>query len=119
MGGILRSADLVVSRSGINTVSELMALGCVALLIPLQVGKLREQEENARFFKKVGLGEYVLQGDVTSKLLFDQITTMIKNHTKYIQNRKRALKYVTLDAVENIITVINNTYEGRRDRRTA
>ncbi len=118
VGAILRHASLVVSRSGINTVSELMALGCIALLIPLQVGKLKEQEDNAKFFKESGLGEYINQSDITPEALLHTIVFMIKNHGNYAKNREKASKYVTLNATENIVKVLNDIYERRDSSRS-
>ena len=46
---VLSRADLVISRSGINTVTELLYLGKPSLLIPLPYGQHNEQLANAQF----------------------------------------------------------------------
>lgn len=67
IGFVYEKADVVLSRAGANTVSELIALSKKALLIPLPHGQKNEQLENAKFYKKEGLGTYVLQDEVTSE----------------------------------------------------
>lgn len=67
IGWILQHADVIVSRSGINTVVELLELGIPTLLIPLPHGQRNEQLENAKLLAGKGLGEYLLQKDSTSE----------------------------------------------------
>lgn len=57
-------ADLVISRAGAATVSELAIAGVPAILVPYHVGN-GEQEENARFLTRPGAAIQVAQGDVT------------------------------------------------------
>ena len=53
----MRDAELVISRAGINTITELLYLKKKAYLIPLRSGQKGEQSTNAAFFTKLGLGE--------------------------------------------------------------
>lgn len=49
LAGAMAAADIMISRAGLSTLSELSALGKAAILIPLpDVG----QEENAEYFEK-------------------------------------------------------------------
>ena len=52
MDEVMNAADLVVSRSGAITVSELSALGKPAVLIPSPNVVRNHQEQNARAFCK-------------------------------------------------------------------
>lgn len=99
-------AALVVSRSGINTVLELMATGAVSLLIPLPFGQLDEQLKNALLFQRTGLAEVMLQEDMNPDLLLSKMHAMIKEQKKYKENAKNALKYVHIDAAEKIVQQI-------------
>lgn len=111
---LLKNASLVVSRSGINTVLELMALGTVGLLIPLPYGQQNEQKENAQLFTQTGLGEYALQDDLTGEVLLSKMRAMIKEQKKYKLNAQKAASYVHKDAVEKIIQEIYKY--GRREK---
>ena len=107
VGAILKKADLVVSRSGINTITELISLGKMSLLIPLPYAQNKEQKKNAVFLKELGLGEVFNQYDLTSEKLYDLINLMIKNIKKYEENAVNAQKKVSKDAENKIINVLN------------
>jgi UDP-N-acetylglucosamine--N-acetylmuramyl-(pentapeptide) pyrophosphoryl-undecaprenol N-acetylglucosamine transferase len=64
IGWVYKRADVVLSRSGANTVTELIALQKKALLIPLPFAQREEQLENAKYYVNTGLGEYILQKNV-------------------------------------------------------
>lgn len=112
---LLKNSSLVVSRSGINIVLELMALGAVALLIPLPYGQQNEQRENAKLYASTGLGEYVEQDDITPSRLLTKMRVMIKEQKNYRSNADSAAKYVHKDAVDKIIQQIYQY--GRREER--
>lgn len=112
---LIRNASLVVSRAGINTVTELLALGTVALLIPLPYGQQNEQKDNAELFSSTGLGEYILQQNLTSQKLLEKMRDMIKEQKKYKDHAHEAMQYIHKDAVDKIIEQIN--FYGRRKER--
>ncbi len=78
IGWIYKNADVVVSRAGANTVSELLALKKKAILIPLSHGQNNEQLENAKFYESSGLGEYILEKDVNLENLYNKIEQLLK-----------------------------------------
>lgn len=88
-GTILNKADLVVSRAGINTISELLALGKPQLLIPIPWLPKDEQGQNAQMVKNEGLGEILPQEDLTPENLFLKIEKMMKNLKKYQPKTKQ------------------------------
>jgi len=105
-GTVLKKADLVVSRAGINTISELLALGKPQLLIPIPWLPNNEQTKNARMVKKMGLGEILSQNNLTPKTLLKKIEMMMKNLKAYQQapkliNHQAARKIV--DALEKMV----------------
>lgn len=112
---LLKNSSLVVSRSGINTVLELMALGSMAILIPLPYGQQNEQRENAKLYASTGLGEYMEQDTITASALLLKMRAMIKEQKKYRDNAKNAAQYVHKDAVNKIIQQIY--HYGRREKR--
>lgn len=109
---LFQNASLVVSRAGINTVTELLALGTVALLIPLQYGQQNEQKDNAMLMSSTGLGEYLLQENITAQKLLEKMRDMIKEQKNYKKHAQNALKYIHKDAVDKIIEQIY--FYGRR-----
>lgn len=104
---ILNKADLVVSRSGVNTVTELVYLKKPSLLIPLSFSQKNEQYKNALFAKELGIAEILEQKDLTEERFYGVIFKILKDKTEYV-------KKVSIDsgdfekAAENIVNVLRN-----------
>lgn len=74
-------SDLVVSRGGANSLSELASLGKKCLIIPLPKGASRgDQVDNALSYKKAGYAEVLLQEDLFVESLIAGLDA-IKNKT--------------------------------------
>ncbi len=69
IGGVYTLADLVIARSGANTVFELAALGKPALLIPIPWVHHEEQQKNALTLAKTGLAVILDQDKLESDFL--------------------------------------------------
>ena len=82
IGAVLNRADLIVSRSGANTVWDLALLAKVAILIPLPFAAANEQEENAKILEKAGSAIIVNQKDLTPAVLKQKIDYILKNYSK-------------------------------------
>lgn len=75
-------ADLVVSRSGMGTVSELAAAGKAAVLIPLASAADNHQQHNAEALVAKGAAIMVLQKDLTVERMTELLTQLEKNRTR-------------------------------------
>lgn len=106
IGNLLNSADLVISRSGINTITELIFFEKPSLLIPLPFSQNNEQLKNAKFLEKLGLGKVLQQNDINSKKLFEAIDSMFHNIKNYKLDRKTFKNLQGRNATQNIINVI-------------
>lgn len=113
---LYNEADLVISRAGINTVTELLYLGKPNLLIPLPYGQHNEQLTNANFVKAQGLGEVVDQTHIDSVFLQARIDTMMQNLQSYKKYGEAAKALVTVDAAEKIIGVVNDVYSQKKNQ---
>lgn len=105
---ILQIADLVVARSGINTVTELLSFGKPALLIPLPYGQHNEQLKGALVMKKAGLAEVGDQDTLTPETLYESINQMMKHLFVYKKQSKHAQQLVISDAAQRIIALIRD-----------
>jgi UDP-N-acetylglucosamine--N-acetylmuramyl-(pentapeptide) pyrophosphoryl-undecaprenol N-acetylglucosamine transferase len=108
VGSIVRRADLVISRSGVNTISELLYLKKPSLLIPLPHGQGNEQQRNASLLKEAGLAEVVSQSDLTAEKLYTSITHMMQHLDKYHVHDQYSFNYDFTNAAENIYRVIQD-----------
>lgn len=106
IGWVFKSADLIISRAGANSIYEYLAFSKVSLLIPLLAGQKNEQLENARFIKKIGVGEYIEQKDCNRDIVFSTIKRMFENKERYLRNLKSGQSYVKLDAGKKILDEI-------------
>jgi UDP-N-acetylglucosamine--N-acetylmuramyl-(pentapeptide) pyrophosphoryl-undecaprenol N-acetylglucosamine transferase len=103
VGEVMINSDLVISRSGINTVSELIYLNKPSLFIPLSFSQRQEQLKNAQMAKELGIAEVFLE-DGGSKDFLILLKKMIENLKSY-SNEKNEIFHE--DASENILKVIN------------
>lgn len=102
VGWILANSAIAISRAGINTVTEFIALGVVGILIPIPYGQKNEQLENAKFYKSSGLGEYIVQNELSPQLLLSMIHAMIKklpDYKKHVQKEKQDLALKAADLI--------------------
>jgi len=70
-------ADVVVGRSGANTVAEVSAFRKKAVFIPLPWSGGNEQMVNARHYQKTGNGILLKQADATKASLTDAVYTLL------------------------------------------
>lgn len=102
VGAILQASDIVVGRSGMNTITELLYFGKTTLFIPLN----NEQMTNAKFFVSQGLGTIVSQDALTPEKLVATIENMIAEKKQYDMHAHNAKKLILKNAALNILAVI-------------
>lgn len=100
IGAILASVDLVICRSGINTLSEIAFLGIPALTIPIP--KHFEQNQNAKYFQKINLARVLYQTKLSPKSLLEEVKQMLNNLPKLKQIAKNAKTEIIPDAAERL-----------------
>ena len=105
---IMNNASLIISRSGINTVSEVLYLGIQAIFIPLPYGQKNEQLKNARYAQKHGRATYFIQEKIDTKVLISTIRDMIRRGRSKRQN---TTMHKSLTATELIINETQKLYK--------
>ncbi len=105
VGSILKKADIVISRSGINTLTELIFFGVPSLLIPLPFSQRQEQLKNALFLKAKGCAEIFEQKD-DRRVFLSKLFAMFGNINKYRENLQKISNLVDIDAAKKIIDVL-------------
>lgn len=113
VASIFRSADLVIGRGGIGTVSELILYQKVSLLIPLPYAGNNEQLQNAIFLRNYGVTEVIEQKDLNSSEFFDKVTNMFDNIENYKKNVAKLKGIIPKDAVKKIVEVIADVKKKR------
>jgi UDP-N-acetylglucosamine--N-acetylmuramyl-(pentapeptide) pyrophosphoryl-undecaprenol N-acetylglucosamine transferase len=79
----LKSADLVLSRSG-SFIFELEALGKVGILVPLPSSASNHQYENARFLEGLSAAMMVEQQELTPDKLIKVVSDLLADKDRYM-----------------------------------
>jgi UDP-N-acetylglucosamine--N-acetylmuramyl-(pentapeptide) pyrophosphoryl-undecaprenol N-acetylglucosamine transferase len=93
MGEAYAVSDIVISRAGATTLSELTALGKPAVLIPYPYAAGHHQELNARKLLEMGAAKIILDSELSGKYLAENIRELYENKTMRadMQKNSRAL----------------------------
>lgn len=101
---IMAAADIVVSRSGANSLFELIALKKLHLLIPLALNASRgDQIVNAEYFAKKHISKILLQENLTQESLINAITELEQQAETYRQAREQYEYHDGLEILYNLI----------------
>ena len=73
-------ADLIVSRSGAMTITEISELGKPAIFIPFPFATENHQEYNAKVLENVNAARIILDKDLNYSKLNDTINEIIKDN---------------------------------------
>jgi UDP-N-acetylglucosamine--N-acetylmuramyl-(pentapeptide) pyrophosphoryl-undecaprenol N-acetylglucosamine transferase len=103
---VLAATDLVISRSGANSLYELLALHKPNILIPLAKTASRgDQILNAKYSAERGYSEIILQEQLTPEFLLKKINIVEKNHNTMIEAIN---KFTVLDSTKLIYNIIED-----------
>jgi UDP-N-acetylglucosamine--N-acetylmuramyl-(pentapeptide) pyrophosphoryl-undecaprenol N-acetylglucosamine transferase len=96
-------ADLVISRAGATTVSELAVLGKPSILIPYPHAANRHQETNAQILVKAGGAEMILQEALNSERLAGSLMRYMDDQPGLNEMGTKARKVGRGDAAKVIV----------------
>lgn len=105
MASAYNLADIVVSRCGIGTLSELSFFKKPSILIPIPDS---HQEENAELFKNAQAAIILSQKKITAKILAENIKKLLFNNYLKKQLGANIYKLTNPDATEKISKIIKN-----------
>lgn len=110
----MAAADVVVSRAGAITVSEIAALGKPSILIPSPNVVRNHQEQNAREFENKNAAELILEKDLTSDALYDKIMSMVSDKERLKEMSENLKPLAKVDALEKIYELMMKMAKGDR-----
>jgi UDP-N-acetylglucosamine--N-acetylmuramyl-(pentapeptide) pyrophosphoryl-undecaprenol N-acetylglucosamine transferase len=121
MPAVLRTADLVVARSGAMTIAELTACGKAAVLIPLPTAIYDHQMKNARAMEAAGGAIVLPQADLNGAKLAETIVAVLSNLDRLSAMQKKSLEMRRSDAAEAIVrecyALMDGTHEINPSRK--
>ncbi len=106
----MAAADLIICRAGAITLSELLACGKPAILIPSPYVAENHQFHNAMTLKRIGAAEIVEEKDLTDEKLIEVVSNLIENKPRLSQMSAAASKGAIIDANERIYEIIMQLY---------
>lgn len=83
MAVVMAAADLVISRAGASTLSEVTALGMPAILVPSPYVVANHQEKNARMLESHGGAVVLTEEQATGQALFDETAAILRSPEKH------------------------------------
>lgn len=101
----MAKAQLVIARSGAGTVSELMAIGRPAILIPLPHALDDNQTPNAEILSKANAGWCVAQRQLTPEKLAGMIKLAFSNPDDLAKRAAAAHALAKIDAVTRLADI--------------
>ena len=106
LNDIFAMTDLMISRAGANSISEILALKIPNILIPLSAAASRgDQILNAASYKKQGFSTVLQEEELTGELLVSSVEDV---YTKRGEIRARMAESKLLDANNVIMNLIEN-----------
>ncbi len=107
----LAACDLIITRSGAITLSEIQAQGKAAIFIPSPNVTENHQFHNAMVLANADAGVVIEEKDLTGKLLCDTIEKLISDKDRLKQMGANAAKIAKTDANELIYNEVMKLYK--------
>lgn len=111
MDEIINAVDLVVCRSGAMTITEISKVGKPAIFIPFPFATENHQEYNAKVLANIGAAKIILDKDLTSKNLHEEIENIISNPKQIQEMGNKARENSILDVEDKIYKEIKKVIE--------
>jgi UDP-N-acetylglucosamine--N-acetylmuramyl-(pentapeptide) pyrophosphoryl-undecaprenol N-acetylglucosamine transferase len=114
MHEIYEQADLLISRAGATTLSEIAVLGKPAILIPYPYAADNHQEKNGQYYVSGGGAVQFSQKELTAKHLGETILGLMNNEEKLAAMGAAMKRLAFPDAAERIVACCLEEIEKHR-----
>ena len=116
MGTYMRAADLVISRAGASTISELTALGVPAIIVPSPNVTHNHQEHNARVLADAGGAVMLLERECSVEKLFDTACSILHDPDRRRRMSAAMGELGSVDASEKIYAAVMDLCRPKREK---
>jgi UDP-N-acetylglucosamine--N-acetylmuramyl-(pentapeptide) pyrophosphoryl-undecaprenol N-acetylglucosamine transferase len=99
-------ADIVVSRAGANTLSEIMVTKRPAVLIPIPWTAYDEQTENAKMVENIGLAKVLEEKDLSTQNLLNKLDEVVKNWKNMVNKSDNSIADLDRNASKRFVDEI-------------
>ena len=101
-------SDLVITRAGSSTLSELAFLQIPFIAIPFKASLDNHQFFNADYFLRMNTCWLIDQQDLNSEKLFNLVNELIVNKEKLLEKKVKLKELIKTNVNENFEKGINN-----------
>ena len=105
MAEVITKSDIVISRSGANTITELIVLKKPSILIPISWTYNDEATENAKYMEGLGLAKILPQKELSPQRLLTEIEILIEDYPKILKQTEDIVS-PDIHASENVVDVV-------------
>lgn len=112
MAGLFRRADVVISRAGAGTLTELAFTHTPSLLIPYPFAAEDHQAYNAAAFAAANAALVCRQDDLTAQSLGETVLKLINDPERCQQMSKAAAALAIPDSAEQLASLVTQTLEA-------
>jgi len=102
--GVMKSSDLMVTRSGATTLSEISSLNVLSILVPSPYVTNNHQEKNALTFASSNASILLKEKDF--ERVDEVIDEILKDKEKIKQIKENLAKFYIADSSKNIVKLI-------------
>lgn len=106
------AADLVVSRSGASSLSEIARFGLPSLLIPYPFATDDHQSANAAIFTRTGAAESIKEKEASPDSFAGQLTRLLDDPARRAAMSEAARRLDTGSAAEDVADVMERAARG-------
>lgn len=106
MDELYAATDLIISRAGASSVSEIAIAGLPSILVPLPIAADDHQTHNAKTLDEAGAAEVVKQKEFTPEYLSGMLKEAIANPKKMKKMSDAAQKVAIVDAAQRFADAV-------------
>ena len=108
MISVLKSSDIVVSRAGSLSLSEICASGAAPILVPYPHAAANHQRINAKYLLEMGACVYIEDKDLDPNRLREEIVSMVENPVKINYLKQNSSHLARFDATKRIVELLKS-----------
>ena len=113
MPKMMRAADIVISRSGASTLSELEAVGAAAILVPSPNVTGNHQLKNALHLKNAGAAIVIEEKEMTKEKIIVEISSLKSDKNARKKQAKNISRFSTKNCEKRIYEAIKLLTNGK------
>ena len=108
MISVLKASDIVISRSGSLSLSEISASDTAPILVPYPYAAANHQRLNAKSFLDEGACIYIEDSSLEPNMLRDTLFSLIDNPVKINYLKQNSSHFAKYDSAEQIVNQLKN-----------